>query len=228
MAALDYPDKLSNKKSIANRLLVLLFIITSLSMVILIVLSLIVPPAMDTMVETFTAAEPLDLPQIEFTETEKQDVKDSLNEFEKALKADKYVEPLKLDARQLNGLLAEDKKSSNVHLSIEHDTIRAELSLPIDTDLELGPWQSSMRGRYINGNSAKRAISSKRIWYRLRLRDRLYPAGCVACCSGRSISWMCSTRTTRATYFRNSLVSNLRTVNSCCILNNWYLLNSEG
>lgn len=151
MAALDYPDKLSNKKSIANRLLVLLFIITSLSMVILIVLSLIVPPAMDTMVETFTAAEPLELPQIEFTEIEKQDVKDSLKEFEQALKADEYVEPLKLDARQLNGLLAEDKKSSNVHLSIEHDTIRAELSLPIDTDLELGPWQSSMRGRYING-----------------------------------------------------------------------------
>ena len=151
VAAIDGLYRNSSKRRWSTIILFSLFGIVSLSMVVLIALSLLVPPAMQDMVETYTAVQPAELPHVTLSESEKEAVEARLDKFESALRDDVAVEPLELDAREINGLLPDDDTESTVYLSIRNGSLLAQMSLPLDSDLELGPWRSSMRGRYING-----------------------------------------------------------------------------
>lgn len=151
MASIERVHRDTSKRGWGTFLLFSLFGIVSISMSVLIALSLLVPPRMRDMVETYTAAEPAELPLSSLTELEKEAVEARLDDFEKALLEEVAVEPFRLAERELNGLLSDDDGGAKAHLSIRNGSLLAQMSIPLDSDLEIGPWRSSMRGRYING-----------------------------------------------------------------------------
>lgn len=151
MGAIEDTDANSAKRWLANVVLFSLFGLCALSMVVLIALSLLVPPVLEDMVASYTDADPAVLPHVELTDEEREMVEGRLDAFEQALEEGGAVEALVLDERALNGLLSEDDGGTQAYLSVEDEFLRVQLSLPLDRDLELGPWRSSMRGRYING-----------------------------------------------------------------------------
>lgn len=160
MASIEKQTDGQSKRHWGTVLLLTIFTMVSISMLILIVLSVLVPPTMDQLVETFTSAERSELPVVELSESERDEIEARVDAFEAALQTEEFVEPLELTMHEINGLLAGDDEKLQSHLSIRDGHVFADLSLPIEDDLEFGPWRSSMQGRFING-TAELAISLK-------------------------------------------------------------------
>ena len=120
--------------------------------------SVVVPKVINSTVESYTDAEPTPMPEVEYTEEFIEEPPDS---FVKALTEEparepgaivKPVEELTLDADELNALLyADDSLRDTVRLSFNDGRLRTQLSIPLDSDVSIGPWRASMQGRFING-----------------------------------------------------------------------------
>lgn len=141
----------SDKRGWGTIILLSLFGLFSISMVILIVLSLLVPPVIDGMVEAYTDLESVPVPVVALTDSERDEIESRLETFGDALKEGQAVGPLVLNEREINGLLFADDEVATGYVNLEEGTIRAQMSVPIRSDLELGPWRAAMDGRFING-----------------------------------------------------------------------------
>jgi hypothetical protein len=101
------------------------------------------------LVNQFTDAQPLPLPEIKLAADEATQLRNRIESFRKAVEEDKPTEPLVLTADEINGCIATDPNlaalKGHLHVTIEDSRINAQLSVPAE-DLGL----DSLRGRYIN------------------------------------------------------------------------------
>lgn len=104
-------------------------------------------------VEEYTAVAPVALPKAEITEEERRSAVERASKFRDALKAKARTEPLVLSGDDLNALIQETPElKDHVYATIEDDTIKARVSLPIDLFFDAG----LTRGRYLNGEAELR------------------------------------------------------------------------
>jgi hypothetical protein len=105
------------------------------------------------LVENFTDAEPVPLPQTELSEAEQADLQARVENFEQALQGQAVVDELVLTGPEINALLqqyaSETPFANSVHVTIEGDSLQGQISLPIEqlADIE------AVRGRYLNGRA---------------------------------------------------------------------------
>lgn len=96
---------------------------------------------------------PASLPKVEASPSEVKEVQERVAAFKKAIDSGRPVEPLDLDERALNLLLANSPElkgmSDKVHISIEDNQIKSQISLPLD---QLPLFRAP--GRYLNGSAA--------------------------------------------------------------------------
>ncbi|MFP6582495.1 MAG: hypothetical protein VCD00_08035 [Candidatus Hydrogenedentota bacterium] len=132
--------------------LLTLFGVTALAMVVIIALSIVVPPVMQGIVKNYTDESPVVFDVVAMSEEERDAVDARLETFEAALESSEDVEPLELTEHEINGLIGGDEEmKEEVLIAFEDGFIAVNMSLPIDSDLQIGPWSSSMQGRYLNG-----------------------------------------------------------------------------
>lgn len=133
------------------------FGVAAMCMIVLIVLSFVVPRALDRAVEAYTDAAPQTTPVPELTESEEEVLHERVDAFGDALEEGSTTEPLVLDEDELNFLLWEAADNEDFeggfHIELHQNQVSAMVSFPIDRDLDLGPWSRSLRGRYVNGRA---------------------------------------------------------------------------
>lgn len=150
------PFKKGNEPSAAakwgNRILLGLFACVAGAMVTLIALSFIVPPMLQGVVDDYTDLEPNEFETAVLSEEAREDLDTRLNAFEEAINTGEPVEPMEIQDSELNGLIADDQNlNRKLMVQFRDGLLHANMSIPIDNDLELGPWRGEMRGRYLNG-----------------------------------------------------------------------------
>ena len=127
--------------------------------IMLVVASMVVPKIIDKTVDTYTDSTPMVMPMLEHDEALQEEVEERLDTFVEALTRDESdnatqepVDELMLNEAELNALLHGDENlRDTVRLSFNDGRLRTQLSIPLESDVALGPWRASMRGRYING-----------------------------------------------------------------------------
>lgn len=106
--------------------------------------------------DKYTETQPMALPEIPLSQEERQSVKDRFDQFRDNVDAGKATEPLVLNADEINTLIAEgendDPMKDSLRVQIEDETIKGQLSLPLD-DFPL----PGLKGRYFNGTAELRA-----------------------------------------------------------------------
>lgn len=138
-----------------NRLLLGLFGVVAAAMLVLIALTFIMPPMLQGVVDEYTEAEPTPFEAIEISETEREAFEVRYETFKGAVEQGDAAEPLAISEREMNGLIAEsDDAEDRVRVGFRDGLLHAQMSIPIDSDLEIGPWRGQMRGRYLNGVAA--------------------------------------------------------------------------
>jgi len=133
------------------------FGVAAFCMVVLIGAAFMVPRMIDGAIENYTDTEPQLPPPPEIAEEEGEDLLEQVESFAEALEEGEPTEPLVLDEEELNYLLQEAAKEEDfgggVYVELHEDQVSAMLSVPIDEDVDLGPWSRDLRGRYINGRA---------------------------------------------------------------------------
>lgn len=104
----------------------------------------------------YTDAQPADLPKSDITPAEAAEVKTRFSTFQEGVKSGKATPSLVLSGRELNGLLASNpdlsKLKDKIYLSIDKDTLKGEVSIPLP-EIGLGRYP----GRYLNGSATLKA-----------------------------------------------------------------------
>lgn len=140
-----------------SRLLLGAFAVAALAMAILIALSFIVPRVVDRLVEEYTDVAPADIPRVESTPDEKEEIESRVSEFVEALEEGAARAPLELSEREINVVLQDAIRKIDEHaaarIHLLEGRVRAQVSLPIDAKLPLGPWSRDLRGRFVNGTA---------------------------------------------------------------------------
>jgi len=102
-------------------------------------------------VEQYTVTEPVELPDVTYTEQESEDVLERVEIFTNALEEDKQTLELILTAQDINVLISEHPKwkdfAGKVHVSIEDDKVHGVVSIP------LGNLIGMLEGRFLNGSA---------------------------------------------------------------------------
>lgn len=131
--------------------------------IMLVAASMVVPTIINKTVDTYTDVGPMAMPVIEHDEALQEEVEERLDSFVAALTGEdvigeegvgstEIVDELMLNEAELNALLHGDENlRDTVRLSFHDGRLRTQLSIPLESDVDLGPWRASMRGRYING-----------------------------------------------------------------------------
>jgi len=100
----------------------------------------------------YSDVAPVALPQVEASPADLKAVQEQVTAFKKAIETGQPAEPLNLDERALNLLLANTPElkalADKVHLAIEGNEIKGQISFPLD-QLPL----FRVPGRYINGSA---------------------------------------------------------------------------
>ena len=104
------------------------------------------------MVNQYTDAQPLPLPQIQMAQSDIDRVKREVDDFRQAIQAGRSASPLSLTGDEINALIANDPNfealKGKVHVTIEGGRVKGQLSVPMD---QLG--LPRFRGRYLNGTA---------------------------------------------------------------------------
>ncbi len=113
--------------------------------------------AINKVVANYTDTVPMKLPALEaVSATELAALQDRVKNFKDALDAGKSAEPLVLEERDINALIAGSpdfaRFKDSLHVSLVGDQIKGQVSLPLDT---LG--FSRFAGRYLNGAATLKA-----------------------------------------------------------------------
>lgn len=102
----------------------------------------------------FTAEAPAKLPEITMPEADRVALRGRFKAFREALEKGEPAESMTLSADDINALLeGEPKLKGKVHVGIDGDQVKAEISLPLG-DLDLNVPQ--LQGRYLNGSATLR------------------------------------------------------------------------
>src|ERR1041385_1017167 len=105
------------------------------------------------LINEFTDTVPMQIETVTLSPEEKSALDDRLAAFQLAMDNQKEVRELILTARELNGLIADNKDlRGKLFVMIEGDRIKGKLSVPLTKDL--GPFK--VKGRYLNGTAAFR------------------------------------------------------------------------
>jgi hypothetical protein len=103
------------------------------------------------LVYQYTDTKPLEIPAVHLSDTEITNLQQRIQKFDKAIEADKPVEPLILTANELNALIANESKTNpspvRLYFSLNEERVQAQLSVPTD-----GFGVRMLRGRYFNGS----------------------------------------------------------------------------
>ncbi|HEY2953035.1 MAG TPA: hypothetical protein VGK40_10655 [Verrucomicrobiae bacterium] len=103
------------------------------------------------LIEEFTDTAPMQIEMVMLSPEEKKALEDRLAAFQLAMDNQKEVRELVLTARELNGLIAENKDlKGKLFVMIEGDRIKGKVSVPLLKDI--GPFK--VKGRYLNGTAA--------------------------------------------------------------------------
>ncbi len=102
-------------------------------------------------VEQYTDTEPVELPEVTYTEEDSEDVLERVEFFSKALEEDKQILELILTAQDINVLINDHPKwkdfAGKVHVSIEQDKIHGTVSIPLSKLIGM------FEGRFLNGSA---------------------------------------------------------------------------
>ncbi len=131
------------------------FSMAALAMLVLIALSFLVPRAVNRAVEAYTETLPQTFDAPEFDAAESEALHDRLDRFEESLDEGTNAEPLALSEDELNFLLSdlaeEEDFGGSFHVELRGGQVAVHMSVPLEQDISLGPWEQSLRGRYLNG-----------------------------------------------------------------------------
>jgi hypothetical protein len=110
--------------------------------------------ALTEFVESNTATEPLEIPEVQMSEDQVQELVRRVDEFRQAVESGQAAAPLALTGPEINAVLQNHpdfgEVGDMVYVTVEGDTIRGDISIPLD---EFGGFLGSMvQGRYLNGS----------------------------------------------------------------------------
>ena len=108
--------------------------------------------AIKTLVATYTEGQPKELPKVEMTDAELQEINSRLAEFKTALEKGRGIPPLILSGKDLNMLISSHpdwkELKDKIYVRIEGDQIKGDVSEPLDKI------SSMIKGRYFNGSAS--------------------------------------------------------------------------
>jgi hypothetical protein len=106
-------------------------------------------------VNEYTSTAPEQLPKVEMPAEKRQDLKDRIEAFRKAVDAASAIEPLVLSSDDLNALIEENPELKGlVYIKVEGDQVKGRVSFPLDK-LQLP--LTMVKGRYLNGEADLKA-----------------------------------------------------------------------
>lgn len=109
--------------------------------------------AVNSFVSKYTDTKPMELPKVELSQTEMEELDKRLATFKEGVEADQPVPALVLSADEINALIQRDADMKNkVSLGFEEDQVKGKISLPLG-ELNapiIGRW---LKGRYLNGTA---------------------------------------------------------------------------
>ena len=109
--------------------------------------------ALSGLVNEYTATEPEQLPKVEMPAEKRQELKDRVEAFRKAVNEGKATEPLVLTGDDLNVLIDDNAElKGTIFVKIEGDELKGRVSIPLDK-LPL----PMFKGRYLNGEASLKA-----------------------------------------------------------------------
>ena len=138
--------------------------ITSLVLLLLIfigifVIARLVVNRVNKMVAEYTDTSGVAISKTDMSADELKALKDRVAAFNSAVDAHSNTPPLVLTAREINGLLASDSDlkdyKDKFYVSLDGDTIKAQVSLPLDGLVKLPV--VDLKGRYLNGSGTFKA-----------------------------------------------------------------------
>jgi hypothetical protein len=104
--------------------------------------------------EEYTATAPRELPKVDLSEEQRKEAVDRLKAFRQAVNEGTATEPLVLTGDDLNALLEEEPQlKGRVHLTVEGDEVKGQVSIPLSVFLDT----SFTQGRYLNGEAKFKA-----------------------------------------------------------------------
>jgi hypothetical protein len=110
----------------------------------------VVKGALTKFVEAYTSTEPLEIPVVEMPEDEVQNLVARVDRFKQAVEDGQPTEPLALTGTEINAILQNDPDfegvGDKVYVTVEGDTIRGEISIPLEDLTGFG------EGRYVTGS----------------------------------------------------------------------------
>ena len=85
------------------------------------------------MVNEYTATAPEQLPTVEMPAEKRQELKDRVEAFRKAVEAGTAIEPLVLTSDDLNALIEKNPElKGTVYVKVEGDQVKGRVSFPLD------------------------------------------------------------------------------------------------
>lgn len=109
--------------------------------------------AVNSFVAKYTDTTPMELPKVELSKAEMEELDKRLATFKEGVEADKTVPALVLSADEINALIQRNEGMKNkVSIGFEDDQVKGKISLPLG-ELNapiIGRW---LKGRYLNGTA---------------------------------------------------------------------------
>jgi hypothetical protein len=103
------------------------------------------------LVDDYTDTKPIEVPAVQLSSLEVSNLQHRVENFNKALKADKPVDPLTLSAEDVNALISQETKTNpspvRLYFSFDDNRVQAKVSVPTD-----GFGVKMLKGRYFNGS----------------------------------------------------------------------------
>ena len=104
----------------------------------------------------YSDTEPVPMPPVVMPEKEREELRQRVNTYAKALDDRTASEPLILTAEDINALLDDNPNfRGRASVTIEGDKIKAKVSLPLDALAKI-PGFKELSGRYLNGTATLR------------------------------------------------------------------------
>ena len=108
-------------------------------------------------VEQYTETAPMAMAAVQMQPAEYEQLDKRVTAFAEALNGQKATPPLVLTGDEINALIASNpawkELKGKVHVAIEGDQIKGQVSIPMDDFARL-PVMSRLKGRYLNGSAA--------------------------------------------------------------------------
>lgn len=131
------------------------FSMASLAMIVLVALAFLVPRAVKRTVEAYTDTEPLTFEAPDMDVAGSDALHDRLERFEESIDDGRDAAMLALSEDEVNLLLLELADEEGFDGSFQVDLLDGQvavhMSVPLNKEFSIGPWEQDLRGRYLNG-----------------------------------------------------------------------------